>query len=47
MQPAPAPGAAASRKWRGVDMPTDAYAELAALREQLFPKDELKMKVTA
>lgn len=37
---------AASRKWRGVQMPTDVFKELSSLREQIFPKEELRMKAT-
>lgn len=38
---------AASKKWRGVETTTETYAELAALRDEILPKEERKMKATA
>ncbi len=38
---------AASRKWRGVELTTVMYRELARLREEVLPKEEWQLKATA
>jgi len=37
----------ASKKWRGIEMTTSLYAELASLREERMPRDEKKLSVSA
>jgi len=38
---------AASKKWRGVELTTEMYRELAALRDDVLPKEEWAIKATA